>query len=125
MRTVAAILIACLIAASATAGMLDDYIDAEDDKLDMSDWLLQQHGWLPVPTLITEPAVGHGLALAGINFQLPEAGSSPTPTVAAVAGGAGFRYFIARKLGLLAGIDVAPGPEEWAVYLHVGQGWDR
>jgi len=40
----------------------------------------------------------------------------------AFAGG-GARYLIARELGLQAGIDVARGPEEWAVYLQVGSGW--
>lgn len=40
------------------------------------------------------------------------------------AGGAGFRYLIARKLGMQVGIDVAKGPEEWAFYLQVGSGWN-
>jgi hypothetical protein len=39
------------------------------------------------------------------------------------AGGIGGRYLIARALGLQAGLDVAHGPEEWAVYLQVGSGW--
>lgn len=39
------------------------------------------------------------------------------------AGGIGGRYLIARALGLQAGLDVARGPEEWAVYLQVGSGW--
>jgi outer membrane translocation and assembly module TamA len=37
--------------------------------------------------------------------------------------GGGFRYLTARKLGMYAGVDVARGPEEWAVYLQVGTGW--
>jgi hypothetical protein len=40
-----------------------------------------------------------------------------------VAGGAGFRYLIARRLGLFVGIDVAQGPEEGAIYLQVGSAW--
>lgn len=39
------------------------------------------------------------------------------------AGGAGFRYLIARKLGLYAGLDVARGPEDTVVYLQVGSAW--
>lgn len=39
------------------------------------------------------------------------------------AGGLGFRYLIARKLGLYAGLDVARGPEETAVYIQVGSAW--
>jgi hypothetical protein len=40
-----------------------------------------------------------------------------------VSGGAGFRYLIARRLGLFAGIDVARGPEEGAIYLQFGSAW--
>ena len=39
------------------------------------------------------------------------------------AGGLGFRYLLARKLGLYAGLDVARGPEETAVYIQVGSAW--
>ena len=37
--------------------------------------------------------------------------------------GAGFRYFVARQYGIRAGIDVARGPEDWALYIQVGQAW--
>ena len=40
-----------------------------------------------------------------------------------MAGGAGFRYLIARKLGLYTGIDVARGPETTAFYIQVGSAW--
>ena len=40
-----------------------------------------------------------------------------------VAGGLGFRYRIARKLGMQLGMDVARGPEETAIYLTVGSAW--
>ncbi len=39
------------------------------------------------------------------------------------AGGAGFRYLMARLLGLYTGIDVARGPEDWAFYIQVGSAW--
>jgi hypothetical protein len=39
--------------------------------------------------------------------------------------GAGFRYFLARQYGIRAGIDVARGPEEWALYITIGQAWGR
>lgn len=45
----------------------------------------------------------------------------PTRTVA--AGGLGFRYRLARKLGFQVGVDVARGPEDTAVYLTVGSAW--
>ena len=41
------------------------------------------------------------------------------------AGGMGIRYLIARKLGLQAGIDLARGPEDTAIYFQVGSAWLR
>jgi hypothetical protein len=38
--------------------------DPEDGKLDASEWLLDRKGFLPVPILITEPAVGYGAGAA-------------------------------------------------------------
>jgi hypothetical protein len=46
-------------------------------------------------------------------------GSAPTHW----AGGAGFRYYLARAMGLHAGLDVARGPEDTTVYLIVGSAW--
>ena len=40
-----------------------------------------------------------------------------------VSKGAGFRYVLARRIGLAIGIDVARGPEETAWYLQVGNAW--
>lgn len=37
--------------------------------------------------------------------------------------GLGFRYFIARRFGAHAGVDIAKGPEDTAVYLTFGQAW--
>lgn len=42
---------------------------------------------------------------------------------AIVSGGAGFRYRIARKLGLDVGVDVAVGPGGTVVYLQFGHAW--
>jgi hypothetical protein len=39
--------------------------------------------------------------------------------------GSGFRYLIARQLGLKMGIDVARGPENWAFYIVFGNTWLR
>ncbi len=41
------------------------------------------------------------------------------------AGGAGFRYLIAKEYGIHAGLDVAKGPEQWAWYLTIGSNWIR
>ena len=40
-----------------------------------------------------------------------------------VAGGVGFRYLMASRQGLGAGIDFARGPEESALYFTVGSSW--
>ena len=40
-----------------------------------------------------------------------------------VAGGLGFRYLIARRLGMRVGLDIARGPEDTAIYITVGSGW--
>ena len=41
------------------------------------------------------------------------------------AGGAGFRYFLARKHGLHMGIDVAKGPDKPIFYVVLGNAWLR
>jgi hypothetical protein len=42
-----------------------------------------------------------------------------------MAGGVGFRYRIARQLGLDVGIDVARGPEDAIYYIQFGHAWGR
>jgi hypothetical protein len=42
-----------------------------------------------------------------------------------LTGGAGFRYRIARKLGLDVGLDVARGPEDTIFYIQFGHAWSR
>jgi len=37
--------------------------------------------------------------------------------------GGGFRYLTAREFGLQMGVDVARGPEEWAIYVVFGNSW--
>ncbi|RKZ15487.1 hypothetical protein DRQ53_08915 [bacterium] len=39
------------------------------------------------------------------------------------AGGLGFRYRLARKLGLQAGVDIARRPEDTSIYIVVGSAW--
>ncbi len=40
-----------------------------------------------------------------------------------VSKGFGFRYLLARKLGLYGGLDFARGPEDRAFYIQVGSAW--
>ena len=46
-------------------GLMDEFIDPEDGKLDVSDWLGRQFGFLPTPILITGPTFGNGI---GVNL---------------------------------------------------------
>jgi hypothetical protein len=46
------------------ASLLDGVTDPEDGQLDISNWLIERKGFLPVPIVITEPAVGLGGGVA-------------------------------------------------------------
>ena len=61
--------LAALLAVPARADLLAGFRDPQDGRLDISDWLLNRKGVLPVPMLITEPAVGYGAGLAGLFFR--------------------------------------------------------
>ncbi|MDM0034411.1 BamA/TamA family outer membrane protein [Variovorax sp. J22P271] len=60
---VAAALAASGLCASAPA-FLEDFVDADDGHLDISNWLIDRQGFLPIPIVITEPAVGYGGGVA-------------------------------------------------------------
>ena len=67
----------CLLAAATNfvdaGSFMDEVIDKEDGWFDGSDWVLNNAtGFLPVPIIITEPAVGAGLGLAAVFFHPPE-----------------------------------------------------
>lgn len=58
--------------------------DAEDGHFDMSRWLLDHRGFLPVPVVITDPALGNGGGLALAFFHRPHgAGDDAADTAAA------------------------------------------
>ena len=63
------------------------FFDPEDGQLDLSDFLENPRGFLPIPIVITEPAIGYGGGLAGM-FLRPrrEAGSEgwARPDISAV-----------------------------------------
>lgn len=105
------------------------FFDPEDGMLDVSDFVLNHKGALPVPTIITEPAVGYGggLGLLFFSESIAEAaarakgtshGPAP-PNITAVGGaytengtwGAGLAHFHTwdndryRYLGAIAKVD--------------------
>ena len=76
------------------AGFWSQFIDPDDGKLDMSRWLVDNaYGFLPVPIIISEPAVDDGLGLGALFFHEPDPDDPPPepgkfilPDVSAVAG---------------------------------------
>jgi hypothetical protein len=62
------------------------------------------------------------VGFGGIGTTIPSIDDAEfTPAVWNVGGG--FRYKIARALGLQMGLDVARGPEDWAFYIVFGSAW--
>lgn len=51
------------------AEFLGRFTDPTDGAFDASAWLLNQKGFLPVPILITEPAIGYGLGVGLVFFH--------------------------------------------------------
>ena len=70
------------------------FIDADDGMFDISTHLLENRGVLPVPIIITKPAVGYGGGLVGLFFDQPlgdalktslgETGKAIPPNITAV-----------------------------------------
>lgn len=60
----------------------EQFYDPEDGQFDMSKWLIEKKGFLPVPIIITEPAVGYGggLGLAFFRESLGEAAAKAKET---------------------------------------------
>ena len=68
-RALIGLLAACIAATAAAQEKQDLFTDPEDGKLDASAWLLEKKGFLPVPILITEPAIGYGAGAALLFFR--------------------------------------------------------
>ena len=102
--------------------------DPEDGELDASAWLLDKKGFLPVPIIVTEPAIGYGggAALLWFRESLGERraqGRSFSDGDTVSAWGVGLRRLVARRLGIYMGADLARGPEETANYIQAGSAW--
>ncbi|MDQ9093189.1 BamA/TamA family outer membrane protein [Pseudoalteromonas haloplanktis] len=76
MRIVSMALCLPFLFGTAQASIFDEYlIDPEDGMLDASKYISQKaQGFLPVPTIITEPAVGAGLGVMALFFHDTEEG---------------------------------------------------
>lgn len=62
--------------------------DSTDNAYDISDWLLQKSGFLLVPAIITEPAVGYGAAVGAIFFHSSYSEKNGPPSMTGILGGA-------------------------------------
>lgn len=69
------------IAPMVQASYFDQFFDPQDGKLDVSQWLAGQTGFLPVPLVISDPAVGYGGGLAIAFFHDPEEDGQQTDDV--------------------------------------------
>lgn len=63
------------------------FFDEEDGSVDMSNFLMTKAGFLPVPILITNPAVGYGGLLAATFFHESMGESNGYPTISGAIGG--------------------------------------
>lgn len=61
--------------------------DSIDHAFDISNWLLNKKGVLIVPTVITEPALGYGVAAAAIYFHSSYTDLNGPPDMSGVIGG--------------------------------------
>ena len=65
------LLIVCALAFTTSAFCAERsvFTDPEDGQFDASEWLLDKKGFLPVPMIITEPAIGYGAGAALLWFR--------------------------------------------------------
>lgn len=61
--------------------------DTLDHAIDISDFLLNKRGFLLIPTVITEPAVGYGLAGAAVYFHSSYSAKKGPPSMTGIMGG--------------------------------------
>jgi Omp85 superfamily domain len=81
------LVLTCLsINAQEKAKPLSSFRDSVDHAIDISDWLVNKKGVLVVPTIITEPAVDYGIALAAVMFHSSYSEKHGPPSMTGVMG---------------------------------------
>ena len=69
-------------------GFKDQFIDTLDHKVDLSQWLSEIYGFVPLVTLVTEPAIGYGAGVGLIFFhKRKENLTRPAPPSISMVGG--------------------------------------
>jgi hypothetical protein len=72
------------------------------------------------------PRLAEGVVpFAGIGATRLDRSPTATDGQSVASGGIGFRYELARKFGLHAGVDFAHSPGTNAIYLQIGNAWFR
>ena len=97
------------------ASILDKFIDPQDGQFDTSDWLLNNNGFLPVPIIVTEPAVGEGLGAALLFFHERKSGADVDDDVGPAASG----NLVPPSISGLAGLATNNG-SRLAAGFHMG-----
>jgi hypothetical protein len=81
-------LLAAFACAATGAALPERFVDPQDGQLDLSEFLASARGFLPIPLIVTEPAIGYGGGAAGM-FLRPrtEAGTEgfARPDISAIA----------------------------------------
>lgn len=70
-----AALLGCFVGVAGAGPLGDRFVDKDDGAFDASDHLLEHRGALPVPIIISEPAVGYGGGAALLYFRDSLAGA--------------------------------------------------
>lgn len=97
------------------ASFLDRFIDPEDGMFDTCEWLLTHRSFLPVPIIITEPAVGNGIGLGLAFFHENKASQAQDLSSQSVSMDASTPELISQKdprNGCSISPSVAPGRDE-------------
>lgn len=69
---------------SVAGSFFSQFVDPKDGKLDASQWLSGRTGFLPVPLLISDPAVGYGAGLAVAFFHQSKDEEPPSDDINAM-----------------------------------------
>jgi hypothetical protein len=76
------------IDAQVSAKKISAFRDSTDNAYDISTWLINKKGILLVPSIITEPATGYGVAVAAVYFHSSYSKKNGPPSMSGVLGGA-------------------------------------
>jgi hypothetical protein len=97
-------------------------LDPQDGQFDMSEMLLSHKSVLPVPTIITEPAVGYGFGLGLLYFSMPEKRKDASSSEGSEAPEAESRKVPPNITGVGAFVT---GTHSWGVGLAHFHTWDE